>query len=288
MTGGGGALAATYAAITAAPGAEGSIRELERDAFEAAAAADGWIRGDHLLADDADAFARLRASAVAFTGEVDAKTIGMAMAWAAGPLLAVPLAVYVTAARVPGLTLSDLAFRPHGTEAEAVVVRPVTFACLADDPAAADPMARVVPDAAALRERFVAVVEGLIAPVIDAVSARTTIARPAVWGLAAGTVAYELAEGAVPHAGLDAAVAQATATVAAGPRLGRRLPELFVFDAPGGPWFGLRGAACCRANRWKGREGELCLSCPLRDDESRLVGLRAWREGLAEAVEVSG
>ena len=100
---------------------------------------------------------------------------------------------------------------------------------------------------------------------------------------AAGQIAYELAEAGLSEYPDRARGRVGRPTIAASPRLGRRRPDLFVFDAPGGPWFGLKGAACCRAYKWAGREGEYCLSCPLRDDESRLEGLRAWRASLVPA-----
>ena len=101
-----------------------------------------------------------------------------------------------------------------------------------------------------------------------------------MWGMVAGAIAYGLAESRVGLEPLDKAVAEARATVATSTRFGRRLPDLFVFDSGAGPWFGLKASVCCRASHWEGRGGELCLSCPLRDDESRLAGLRTWREGL--------
>jgi hypothetical protein len=278
------ALAASYRRVSEAEGAHLDIAELEDDAFETASSAEGWIRGDALAAGDDEAYGTLRRAAVAFTGEVDAKTIGLAMAWAAGPVIAAPVAVYAAERRVPELTLADLAFRPHGAHPEGLIARPVPFACLPGDAwATIDPLARPVADEEALRIRFVAVVEALMEPIVERIHRQSTIARSAIWGLAAGQIAYELAEAGLTEIPIDDAITSADRTIAAAPRLGRRRPDLFVFDAPGGPWFGMKGSACCRAYKWSAREGEYCLSCPLRDDESRLDGLRAWRASLVPA-----
>lgn len=283
------ALTQTWQRISSAPDAPLRILGLDDEAFERETASDGWIRGSDLASGQPAAYDRLRQAAMAVTGDVDAKTIGLAMAWVTGPLVSGPLAAYITDRRVPLVTHADLAIRLPGADVEALAVRPVRFACLpGDEMARLDPRAAPVVDEDALRVACVDILEDLIAPIAEHLHARSTVARGAVWGLAAGTVIYELAEALAGETTIELAILEAEHVLAAAPRLGRRRPALFVFDAAGGPWFGMKGAVCCRAYKWTGRDEELCLSCPLRDDASRLDGLRAWRSSLVATVPAGG
>ncbi|NWF26467.1 (2Fe-2S)-binding protein [Streptomyces sp. PKU-EA00015] len=103
-------------------------------------------------------------------------------AWPACLLITVPWFLH---RRVPRAPVEDVAFqRALGRMA----VRVRSFACLPDDPAAALPGARVVPDEEALREEVRTAVAEHIGPVLDGFAPRMRRGRRALWGMATDEV----------------------------------------------------------------------------------------------------
>ncbi|MFC9756030.1 (2Fe-2S)-binding protein [Streptomyces sp. NPDC056921] len=99
-------------------------------------------------------------------------------AWPACLLVTVPWFLH---RRVPRIPVTDVAFqRALGH----LTLRVREFACLPDDPAAALPGARVVPDEAALRAEVLAAVADHIGPVLDGFGPRMRRGRRALWGMA--------------------------------------------------------------------------------------------------------
>ncbi|WP_326768539.1 (2Fe-2S)-binding protein [Streptomyces sp. NBC_01591] len=99
-------------------------------------------------------------------------------AWPACLLVTVPWFLH---RRVPRIPVGDVAFhRALGH----LTLRVEEFACLPDDPAAALPGARVVPDEAALRAEVLAAVADHIGPVLDGFGPRMRRGRRALWGMA--------------------------------------------------------------------------------------------------------
>ncbi|MFB8034263.1 (2Fe-2S)-binding protein [Streptomyces sp. NPDC056004] len=99
-------------------------------------------------------------------------------AWPACLLVTVPWFLH---RRVPRIPVEDVAFqRALGH----LTLRVREFACLPDDPAAALPGARVVPDEAALRAEVLAAVADHIGPVLDGFGPRMRRGRRALWGMA--------------------------------------------------------------------------------------------------------
>ncbi|MFF2328029.1 MULTISPECIES: (2Fe-2S)-binding protein [unclassified Streptomyces] len=103
-------------------------------------------------------------------------------AWPACLLVTVPWFLY---RRVPRIPVEDVAFqRALGH----LTLRVAEFSCLPDDPAAALPGARVVPDEAALRAEVLAAVADHIGPVLDGFGPRMRRGRRALWGMATDEV----------------------------------------------------------------------------------------------------
>ncbi|MFF3389564.1 (2Fe-2S)-binding protein [Streptomyces sp. NPDC002669] len=99
-------------------------------------------------------------------------------AWPACLLVTVPWFLH---RRVPRIPVEDVAFqRALGH----LTVRVREFACLPDDPAAALPGARVVPDEAALRAEVLTAVAAHLGPVLDGFGPRMRRGRRALWGMA--------------------------------------------------------------------------------------------------------
>ncbi|MFF8841679.1 (2Fe-2S)-binding protein [Streptomyces sp. NPDC015127] len=103
-------------------------------------------------------------------------------AWPACLLITVPWFLH---RRVPRMPVENVGFqRALGRMA----VRVTSFACLPDDPAAALPGARVVPDEAALRDEVRAAVAEHLGPVLDGFGPRMRRGRRALWGMATDEV----------------------------------------------------------------------------------------------------
>ncbi|MFI0962722.1 (2Fe-2S)-binding protein [Streptomyces sp. NPDC021080] len=103
-------------------------------------------------------------------------------AWPACLLITVP---WFLLRRVPRLTVDDVTFQ---REAGRMAVRVTTFACLPDDPAAALPGARVVPDEEALRAEVRAAVAGHLEPLLGGFGPRMRRRGRALWGMATDEV----------------------------------------------------------------------------------------------------
>ncbi|GGY97974.1 (2Fe-2S)-binding protein [Streptomyces nitrosporeus] len=103
-------------------------------------------------------------------------------AWPACLLVTVP---WFLDRRVPRIPAEGVFFhRALGR----LAVRTPSFACLPDDPAAALPGARVVPDEAALRSEALAAVAEHLGPVLDGFGPRMRRGRRALWGMATDEV----------------------------------------------------------------------------------------------------
>lgn len=99
-------------------------------------------------------------------------------AWPACLLFTVPWFLH---RRVPRLPVTHVSY---DRAAGRMAVRPVSFACLPDDPAAARPGARVVPDGEALRTEVRAAVAEHLEPVLAAFGPRMRRRGRALWGMA--------------------------------------------------------------------------------------------------------
>ncbi|WP_240138319.1 (2Fe-2S)-binding protein [Streptomyces sp. MUM 178J] len=99
-------------------------------------------------------------------------------AWPACLLVTVP---WFTLRRVPRVPVGSVAFQ-RALGRMTVHVR--EFACLPDDPAAALPGARVVPDEEALRAEVRSAVAEHIEPVLDGFRPRVRRGKRALWGMA--------------------------------------------------------------------------------------------------------
>ncbi|MEV6192425.1 (2Fe-2S)-binding protein [Streptomyces sp. NPDC051920] len=103
-------------------------------------------------------------------------------AWPACLLITVP---WFLQRRVPRLPVEDVTFQ---RELGRMAVRITTFACLPDDPAAALPGARVVPDEEALRAEVRSAVAEHLEPLLGGFGPRMRRRGRALWGMATDEV----------------------------------------------------------------------------------------------------
>ncbi|MGV9555702.1 (2Fe-2S)-binding protein [Streptomyces sp. NPDC003401] len=116
-------------------------------------------------------------------------------AWPACLLITVPWFLH---RRVPRLPVTHVSYDRTGAGMRMAVREPVSFACLADDPAAVLPGARVVRDEEALRAEVRAAVAEHHEPVLAGFGPRTRRRGRALWGM----VTDEIVEGLWYVAGL--------------------------------------------------------------------------------------
>ncbi|MFF0063170.1 (2Fe-2S)-binding protein [Streptomyces sp. NPDC005279] len=183
-------------------------------------------------------------------------------AWPACLLITVPWFLH---RRVPRVPVEDVAFqRVPGR----MTVRVREFACLADDPAARLPGARVVPDEEALRAEVRSAVAEHIGAVLDGFGPRMRRGRRALWGMATD----EIVEGLWYIAHLLGEERRAV------PELERLLPgatEPYVGTAgfreltgPNGEQLSTRDrAGCCLF--YTLRPEDTCVTCPRTCDADR-------------------
>lgn len=103
-------------------------------------------------------------------------------AWPACLLITVPWFLH---RRVPRLSVQDVSMQ---RELGRMAVRISAFACLPDDPAAALPGARVLPDEEALRAEVRSAVAGHLGPVLEGFRPRMRRGTRALWGMASDEI----------------------------------------------------------------------------------------------------
>ncbi|MFD9302240.1 (2Fe-2S)-binding protein [Streptomyces sp. NPDC060048] len=146
----------------------------------------GWVGADELAAGGGalDAFLAWDDAQVLRDHGRQARTDVVAgfgfhrYAWPACLLITTP---WFLDRRVPLLPPESVSF--HRTEGR-MAVRTGSFACLPDDPAAALPGARVVPDEEALRQEVRVAVARHLEPVLGGFGPRMRRGRRALWGMA--------------------------------------------------------------------------------------------------------
>jgi hypothetical protein len=191
-------------------------------------------------------------------------------AWPACLLVTVPWFLH---RRVPRIPVEDVTFqRALGR----LTVRVREFVCLPDDPAAALPGARVVPDEAALRAEVLTAVADHIGPVLDGFGPRMRRGRRALWGMATDEIveglwyiAHLLGEERRAMAELEALLPGTTK-----PYVGSAgFREL---TGPDGESLPTRDrASCCLF--YTLRPEDTCVTCPRTCDTDRVRKLAAAR-----------
>ncbi|MFF1414723.1 (2Fe-2S)-binding protein [Streptomyces sp. NPDC058289] len=191
-------------------------------------------------------------------------------AWMACLLITVP---WFLDRRVPLLPPETVSF--HRTQGR-MAVRVRSFACLPDDPAAALPGARVVPDEDALRAEVRAAVAQHLEPVMEGFGPRTRRGRRALWGMVTDDVVESLwyvanllgetQEQRAVHE-LDRLFPGSTAPYTGG--AGFR-----TLEAPDGRELPTRDrASCCFF--YTIRPDDTCVTCPRTCDADRVARLTA-------------
>ncbi|MFJ4777243.1 (2Fe-2S)-binding protein [Streptomyces sp. NPDC088762] len=254
----------------------GGLRVAERSAREPAPRGAGWVGADELAAGGAalDAFLAWDDAQVledhGRRGRPDV-VAGFGLhryAWPACLLITVPWFLH---RRVPRFAAADVAF--HRTLGR-MAVHVAAFACLPDDPAAALPGARVVPDEEALRVEVRAAVAQHLGPVLEGFGPRMRRGRRALWGMVTDEVTEGLwyvgrllGEEQRAIAELEALLPGSTAPYTGG--AGFR-----TLAGPDGTELPTRDrASCCLF--YTVRPQDTCVTCPRTCDADRVTRLTA-------------
>ncbi|WP_327279263.1 MULTISPECIES: (2Fe-2S)-binding protein [unclassified Streptomyces] len=252
----------------------GSLQVVERAAHETAPRGVGWIGADALAAGGAELDGYLAWDEAQVLRDYGRQarpdvvaTFGLhRYAWPACLLITAPWFLH---GRVPDLPARQVAFHRTGGR---MSVRVESFACLPDDPAAALPGARVVPDGEALRAEVRAAVARNLEPVLEGFGPRMRRGRRALWGM----VTDEIVSG-VWHLGklvdeehramaeLDALLPGRTAPYTGG-------AAFRTLSGPGGERLPTRDrASCCLF--YTIRPEDTCTTCPRTCDADRIARL---------------
>ncbi|MFF7196918.1 (2Fe-2S)-binding protein [Streptomyces sp. NPDC008079] len=190
-------------------------------------------------------------------------------AWPACLLFTVP---WFLSRRVPRLAVTDVSFH---RAAGRMTVRPRSFACLPDDPAAALPHARVVPDEAALRDELRAALAEHLAPLLEGFGPRLRRGPRALWGMATDEITEGLWRvgqllGEEERAAAElAALLPGGTTPYAGGAAFRELTVPTGTDAPSPPVSRTRDRlTCCRF--YTISPADACTTCPRTCDADRI------------------
>ncbi|MFJ9418897.1 (2Fe-2S)-binding protein [Streptomyces sp. NPDC101227] len=189
-------------------------------------------------------------------------------AWPACLLITLP---WFLLRRVPRLPLADVAFQ---RELGRMAVRVRSFACLPDDPAAALPGARVVPDEEALRAEVRAAVAEHLEPVLGGFRSRMRRGPRALWGMASDEIVeglwylgHLLGEESRAVAELERLLPGATAPYVGG-------AAFRTLTGPNGEALPTRDrASCCMF--YTLRPEDTCVTCPRTCDADRITRLTA-------------
>ncbi|CAM5436830.1 (2Fe-2S)-binding protein [Streptomyces avidinii] len=279
----------TFSAVTSAPPgsavtdafdrlaeAYGGLRVVERAADEPLPRGAGWVGADELAAGGPalDAFLAWDNAQVLRDYGTHARPDVIAgfglhrYAWPACLLITLPWFLHRRAPRFP---VAEVAF--HRTLGR-MSVRVGEFACLPDDPAAALPGARVVPDEEALREEVRAAVAHHLGPLLEGFGPRMRRGRRALWGMVTDEVVEGLwyigsllGEEQRAMAELEALLPGSTAPYTGG--AGFR-----TLTGPAGEELPTRDrAGCCFF--YTIRPEDTCVTCPRTCDADRIARLAA-------------
>ncbi|KOG44073.1 iron-sulfur protein [Streptomyces virginiae] len=279
----------TFPAVTTAPlgsavtdafdrlaEAYSGLRVIERTADEPLPRGVGWVGADELAAGGPalDAFLAWDNAQVLRDYGTQARPDVVAgfglhrYAWPACLLITLPWFLH---RRVPRFPVTEVAF--HRTLGR-MSVRVGEFACLPDDPAAALPGARVVPDEEALREEVRAAVAQHLGPLLEGFGPRMRRGRRALWGMVTDEVVEGLwylgsllGEEQRAMAELEALLPGSTAPYTGG--AGFR-----TLTGPDGEALPTRDrAGCCFF--YTIRPEDTCVTCPRTCDADRIARLAA-------------
>ncbi|MFF4387528.1 (2Fe-2S)-binding protein [Streptomyces sp. NPDC001552] len=256
--------------------AYGGLRVIERTADEPLPRGVGWVGADELAAGGPalDAFLAWDNAQVLRDYGTQARPDVIAgfglhrYAWPACLLITLPWFLH---RRAPRLPVTEVAF--HRTLGR-MSVHVGEFACLPDDPAAALPGARVVPDEEALREEVRAAVAQHLGPLLEGFGPRMRRGRRALWGMVTDEVVEGLwyvgnllGEEQRAMAELEALLPGSTAPYTGG--AGFR-----TLTGPAGEELPTRDrAGCCFF--YTIRPEDTCVTCPRTCDADRIARLAA-------------
>ncbi|HRF50844.1 MAG TPA: IucA/IucC family C-terminal-domain containing protein [Anaerolineales bacterium] len=191
------------------------------------------------------------------------------------PVMAVPIACYLAAGRVPDLDPKDLWLRlnDHG-EPNALAWCGDRFAALPADPAHAHPGCAIVADRAALRDHLRNMLVAHLSPLIEALAMLGALSRQTAWALAAdyNAAAFVWIGGLL--AGDETLGAAESLDFAAPPSPLRRKRGYHRVEHGEAFTLMVDRVSCCRYFKVEG--GGYCGNCPHRPLEERLSITRDW------------
>ncbi|MEU9253503.1 (2Fe-2S)-binding protein [Streptomyces sp. NPDC048270] len=272
-------VAASYARLAEA---YAGLLVVERSAHEPSPRGAGWVGADELAAGGPalDAFLAwddaqiLRDYGQQARPDVVA-TFGLhRYAWPACLLITLP---WFLQRRVPRLPASEVAF--HRTQGR-MAVHVAEFACLPDDPAAALPGARVVPDEEALRAEVRAAVAQHLEPVLAGFGPRMRRGRRALWGMVTDEVVESLWYIGDLLGEERRAMAELEALLPGGAAPYTGSAGFRTLSGPDGRELPTRDrASCCFF--YTIRPEDTCVTCPRTCDADRVTRLTAAAEPVA-------
>jgi ferric iron reductase protein FhuF len=235
----------------------------------------GWIAGSDLLTASEGPFNELLARIGQRAGTSDRRTIAASFAlrfgWAAG----MAIAPYLHHRCVPDVALENVSFKfKPSTFLERTAVHEPRGTMVAADAHEAPPTIATVPDVGALIDELRRQLVAQATPVVDALFAWSGFARRGTWGQLTSSWASHvttLCENRLDHRPvrpLLEALFDGDDDVA---RMQPRLHEVRYRDAV---HFFQRRASCCRYYLLPA--GQLCASCPLVSDATRIGKNQAW------------
>jgi len=191
------------------------------------------------------------------------------------PVMAVSIACYLVAGRVPDLDPRDLWLRlnDHG-EPNALAWCGDRFAALPADPAHAHPSCAIVADQTALRDHLRNRIVAHLSPLIEALAALGALSRQTAWALAAdyNAAAFVWIGGLLAG---DESLGAAESVAFAAPQSPLRRKRMFHRVEHGGTYtLMVDRVSCCRYFKVDG--GGYCSNCPHRPLDERLAITRDW------------
>ncbi|MFJ3231958.1 (2Fe-2S)-binding protein [Streptomyces sp. NPDC086787] len=189
-------------------------------------------------------------------------------AWYACLLITLPWFLH---RRVPRLPATEVSYDREGGR---MAVRPVSFACLPDDPAAALPGAEIVPDEEALRARVRDAVAEHLEPVLGGFGPRMRRRGRALWGMATDEIVEGLWYVGEQLGERERAVRELELLLPGATRPYVGSAAFRVLTGPDGRPLPTRDRASCCMFYTLAPE-DTCVTCPRNRDAERVAKLTA-------------
>jgi ferric iron reductase protein FhuF len=185
----------------------------------------------------------------------------------------------LTDRRVPNLSTDGVLMRfDESGDLAGFALRNRVFFALPDDPHADHRDCAVLASPDALRDRLREQFITHLMPLVDVISARSSVGRPGLWALAADYCASAFTW-IGKMVGVEAGAADEARALAAAPSLLRRKRDYIFIKQGDMSYYLVDRISCC--HYFKVPEGHYCSSCPHRPREERVGLIKEWMTRLA-------